>query len=55
MTNYEKIKAMSIEDLSKFLADTIYCKFCPAKKNCNNNPFCRMVLIQWLESESEEE
>lgn len=61
MTNYEKIKAMSVEDVSTLLNDvTFFCRYDECEK-CPINKFksdfgCSDVSIkQWLESEADEE
>jgi hypothetical protein len=55
MTNYEAIKAMSIEDMR----DAIYrysgvCDLCPAYRVCEDNSSCQTEIMKWLESEAEE-
>ena len=58
MTNYEKIKAMSVEEMAEWL-DCIPtgCKFCPAREICEITIAldCTMTFKQWLESEVEED
>lgn len=53
MTNFEKIKQMSVEEMADFLARMKYCCCCPIKAFCLNNDGigCRNVFIKWLESE----
>ena len=54
MTNYEKIKAMSIDEMTEWLANFDSCVFCST--NCPDNvQGCNECFQQWLESESEEE
>lgn len=51
MTNFEKIKNMSVEELEDFLATLAECSFCPADCfNCS----CDKAWMEWLESEVEE-
>lgn len=56
MTNYEKIKNMSIEEMAKFLCkhETVFpCEFCTAhnKQACKANV---QANKDWLNEESEE-
>ena len=53
MTNYERIKAMSVEEMAEFLDDAIdkECFCCVYKhKNCYNID-CKTGYTEWLESE----
>ena len=52
MTNFERIKAMSVEELAKELAKDSACEFCKILdgKTCINST-CEEGIIQWLESE----
>jgi hypothetical protein len=56
-TNFEKIKAMTIEEMTKFLENiTInynYCYYCYIKDFCKDCPNCYLAFKQWLEAESE--
>lgn len=56
MTNFEKIKQMSVEDMADFFARMKYCRCCPIKAFCLNTDGigCRNVFRKWLESEAEE-
>lgn len=58
MTNFEKIKAMSVEEMAWRIARDIggECYSCPAGDICimANNKGCRGVIRDWLESEVEE-
>lgn len=62
MTNFERIKNMSVEELAKGLDRlSIDCKECPICEFCDNIrsevrrvPFCKTVWKQWLKSEVEE-
>lgn len=57
MTNYEKIKAMSIDEMAEFIPDWSYTKACKCDSeiwvDCNND--CSKCVREWLESEGEEE
>ena len=54
MTNYEKIKSMSIKKMAKFLGGSlIACKICPNYNNCYCD--CECALKEWLKAESEED
>lgn len=35
MTNYEKIRAMCVEDMAVFLCNQMYCNDCPFLVTCN--------------------
>lgn len=61
MTNYERIKSMSVKQLAKFIDDVAVCCFQTA--NCENCPiycsrdevYCDSSIIsKWLKSEVEE-
>lgn len=56
MTNYERIKAMSIEQLAKMLDGE--CQFCAYDgENCmfNHDMHCEEGCIKWLKQVSREE
>ena len=66
MTNYEKIKAMSVEEMAKWIdiADSALnpCNYCKYYANCA--PHCRSIkqsmdcikaIANYLESEAEED
>ena len=63
MTNFEKIKAMSVEELAKAMCDTFDCKYYPVAKvdnlffdvYCPANPGDGWkLLIELLQQEVEE-
>lgn len=59
MTNFEKIKAMTIEDMAKFLnasAGIDFCKMCENHCEYDIGKFtsCEYAIRNWLESEAEE-
>lgn len=59
MTNYDRIKVMSVEEMAKELHSIVSHNYCPAKEYCDRlcklGTFkgCKKTLIQWLESEVE--
>ena len=63
MNNFEKIKAMSIDEMAEYSAVFQRCSFCIASSKENgmtvtNGAICKMIkckdgIKQWLESESE--
>lgn len=53
MTNYEKIKAMSIDEMAMFLANYVACEYCPMENSCIAKAGCDELFKQWLESEEE--
>lgn len=57
MTNFEKIKAMSVKEMASFLSEelNLVCDSCPVINTCTTNDNgCRANLQRWLESEVEE-
>ena len=59
MTNYERIKAMSIEEMAEILSDSDCEKRCSFTKNgkCNSyggSDMCAKGVEKWLNSEVEE-
>lgn len=57
MTNYERIKNMSIDEMAEFLADNDdNCCFCTRRyEDVCLTPDCKYHIKQWLESEVETE
>ena len=63
MTNYEKIKAMSVEEMANAFYNIISCEDCPfinqcVKKYscyCSGGKKCREMIIECLESEVEKD
>ena len=55
MTNFEKIKAMSVEEMAKLLRTHLICDYCIHyyEKSCGGFG-CLNGIIKWLESEVEE-
>lgn len=60
MTNYERIKAMSVEEMANVLSDEDKCeRYCAFTKNGKCNSFgdvnqCEKGVELWLNSEVEE-
>lgn len=56
MTNYEKIKNMSVKELAEFIYGTAIndCEYCCNGK-CDDKNYCLDGHKQWLESEAENE
>ena len=60
MTNYDRIKSMSVDEMGELLAQrNLSCMpFCKECENCNQNtfkyPLCIKGIKEWLESEVEE-
>ncbi len=56
MTNFEKIKSMSVAKLAKKLDETFMCGDCPIKPFCDETKIiaCKSVWKKWLKSEVEE-
>lgn len=52
MTNYERIQAMSIDELAKILASCGDCSCCIYKKSPGCEWTCREGAKKWLESEA---
>lgn len=54
MTNYELIRSMNKEDITRFILDLIYCDcgHCPAREFCNNTDVhgCDNAFMEWLNS-----
>lgn len=59
MTNYERIKAMSVEEIAEYilLSEPSYCHFCVylGHNHEETGYDCREGIQKWLESEVEEE
>ena len=57
MTNYERIKNMSVEEMAEFLCDNFECNICPAFDGnyCPNSniKICSKAMKKHLESEAE--
>lgn len=55
MNNYEKIKAMSIDEMVRWLWRITDCECCEASKKdcCFGAGKCEKTLKQWLQQENE--
>ena len=58
MTNAQKIRAMSDEELAEWLASPI-CKYASCKKTCpailHDADPCEMQILDWLQQPAEED
>lgn len=60
MTNFEKIKAMTVEEVAnalklyRFYEDFVCCLCCNNDCIVNNSEDCKLRIKKWLESEVEE-
>ena len=56
MTNFDKIKNMSVEELAERLNESFTCARCPIEEFCECvlDGGCTDTLIKWLKSEVEE-
>lgn len=61
MTNYERIKNMSVEKMAKMIFDATDirkdeadCDYCPVHEFCETKLTCEEVIRRWLNSEVEE-
>ena len=57
LTNYDRIRNMSIDELANFIPDWSYTKACKCDEesyaDCNCNNECWKCVKEWLESEVE--
>ena len=56
MTNFEKIKSMTIDEISEFLSNVVYCEMCPVSDFCDVDTTyqeCPEKFKQWLLNEAE--
>ena len=51
MTNYEKIKSISIEEMAKLLCDNTNCRKCKFYNTCGGADVRVNGFRRWLESE----
>ena len=52
MTNHERIKQMTVEELAEFIDDRVSdCDGCPARVECKLAERCDKVMEIWLNSE----
>ena len=57
MTNYERIKNMSVEEMADYFNEIFDCSNCPNDMFLceSNGNVCTKYIKQWLESEAETE
>ncbi len=53
ITNADRIRNMSDEELAKNLCLLLDCRKCPTFKSCNAGSMCYANLLEWLQSEAE--
>ena len=56
MTNFEKLKNMSVDEMVDKLDDVFTCELCPIEVFCRENRkviTCKSVWEKWLKSEAE--
>ena len=51
MTNEERIKSLSTEELADELYDITHCAVCPISDLCTDPMACKETWKQWLKSE----
>ena len=53
ITNYERIKNMTLEEMAEFFDSHIMCELCPTYDFCvEEGDECRKIFKHWLQSES---
>ena len=55
MNNFEKLKNMSIKEMTEFIAEIVAsadCKDCPAHNNCKAGDGCKTNIAGWLMEEA---
>jgi hypothetical protein len=56
LTNADRIRAMSDEELAEVLGKLVHCGGCPMRDNCKVDDLpCNNVLIEWLKQPVEGE
>ena len=56
MTNADRIRAMSDEELAEILGEYMHCAGCPLRGDCNPEELpCENVLLEWLKQPVEVE
>lgn len=53
MTNADRIRNMTDEELAKFLAFNTHCEECCWQNHCLPNGSCKQKHLEWLQSEAE--
>ena len=54
MTNADKIRSMTDEELADYFESIIDCWQCPAYKGCTQEDGCANALLAWLQMEHKE-
>lgn len=54
MTNEERIKSLSTEELAQKFWEIITCENCPLFEKCKRGENCVKQWVRWLKSEVEE-
>lgn len=54
MTNADRIRAMSDEELAKLVGKYVYCGLCPLQHSCIDGE-CNKVVMEWLKQPAEGE
>lgn len=52
ITNADRIRAMSDEELAEWIETIADCDMCPMRKNCHGS--CRLKWLGWLKQEAAE-
>ena len=55
MTNADKIRAMSDEELAPMIAGNLTCVGCPASEVCRHEDACSAEILNWLRQEVKDE
>ena len=55
LTNFQKIKNMTLDEMAKFFTYECDCRFCPFREKCKGKTKrdCINTTKQWLQEESE--
>ena len=51
MTEADKIRSMSDDELAEWLSDIADCWWCPAQHTCKGIPECTKTIEKWLKQE----
>lgn len=55
MTNFERLKAMNIDEMAAFLDSEAVCRFCPEKNSRDCSAYdCREKIKEGLKNEAKE-
>jgi hypothetical protein len=55
MTNADRIRGMTDEQLADFIESIIDCWYCPTYQECTDVKSCDNALLAWLKMEHKEE